>query len=315
MKNQIKLLAGLFLLLSLPIAYAQEAPTTPILGGVLQSDLNAAGHDVVDAGNLWTRDEADARYAPTGVVDRVESIEMWPTGNWNEAHSWGPHAAAGYASTGALATVETNLSAHIQELENDKADLSNVWTRAESDARFAPTGVVERVDAIETNYFQKTGGTINGTVTIPNHRLLANRIGIDSGYLSTGFNMYFGNFAGYSAAGNNNMYIGPSAGLMSTNANHSMFIGRYAGKNALDKTYWMFIDHHVAYDPAFDPVDSSIAIDGSTATATLYLGRPEGSTRIRGNFYLPGGGLLTSDGTNLFFVTSDGSITNALTSN
>lgn len=216
---------------------------------------------------------------------------------------------------GQIQSLETNTAAAIQGLENDKADYSNVWTRAESDARFAPTGVVERVDAIETNYFQKTGGTINGTVMIP-HRLLAHRIGIDSGYLSTGgLNMYFGNSAGYSATGNNNMYIGMSAGLMSTNANHSMFIGRYAGKNALDKTYWMFIDHHVAYDPAFDPVDSSIAIDGSTATATLYLGRPEGSTRIRGNFYLPGGGLLTSDGTNLFFVTSDGSITNALTSN
>ena len=76
----------------------------------------------VNDGDIAVFDGIDGRYIRSGTFDfattgtvaaidvRVSEIELWPTGTWSEAYSWGDHSAAGYAGTGDVAAVSAALS-------------------------------------------------------------------------------------------------------------------------------------------------------------------------------------------------------------
>lgn len=236
MKNQIKLLAGLSLLISLPIAHAQEAPTTPILGGVLQSDLDAAGHGVIGASNLYTRVETDAlledKADGTGVYTRVEA----------------------------------------DALLEDKADGTGVYTRVETDALLG--GKADGTNVVSAS----DGGTFHAPVFWEYDEFNDTA----SGFKRTGLResvLFFNDATSLNESTGARIKATSGSGDEDT-------ILLYAGAG------------HQFQGPMYTP-DSIESDDYSKAAYFLFSS----------------GDYLIGDGTNLFYVTSDGSTTNAITSN
>ena len=258
----------------------------PLLAFAQLEEFTESGHSGIGA-ILRAKLNADIRQTNTNtwnIATNAANIGSSVPGNYAavsnnamSAYGWGDHASGGYLPS--TATNDMGTAAWLDAGTNSGdvvlfEDLSG-WAVDTNDFATAAQGALAD-SSIQWQQEEVALGLASGDGVAGNHWLALGYLageGVAGNYWSA-----MGREAGKDVQGDSWTALGYMAGYHAQGNNWTA-LGYYAGRNATNDT--LYIDQRSS-DPgsSHDPKNDSIVIE--SATDTLYLGRPDGSTDLRG---------------------------------